>query len=95
MSKKSKQEPIEYSSGRNLAEKCFNDYSETGECELGSIELQAPCEMVAEAIKDAESGGEPITKNNLEDITFIKERKNTQFYDGVCDFLIKELEKRL
>jgi len=94
-SRKLEKATIAYSSGRNLAEKYYNDYSETGECELGSPEFQAYCEMAIEAVKDSIRKKKPITKNDLEDITLIKDEKNTQFYDGVYDYLLEELKKRL
>lgn len=88
--RKPKQETIDkqdYELGRDLAEKCFNNYLETGQCLPGSSEYMIYCEIVAGAMSD----NAPLEENMFLSVMNVQTEKNSPFYNGMCDFLLDQM----
>ena len=79
----------EYTFGKRFAKKYFNHYLETGECSPGGGESVIYCEAVASLLRD----GRLITQRSINRVARMLRAKSSDYYDGVCDFLIEKMEE--
>jgi len=82
---------LNYQTGWEFAKGVFKKFLGTGKCGTVGSEAQFYCEAVVGVI----GSNDLMTRSRIGLIKEIKESKDCLFYDGVCDFLMEEMEKYL